>query len=291
MKERDIYLITLGLNLIYVILELTIGLWANSLALIADASHNISDMLSISIAWLGVWLTNRPKTDVRTYGFRRASLVTSMYIGISMVGAGTAIGWGGIDRLISGQHTSLSGLVLMGVASIGIAINLISAWLFQQKGKKTQDISDRALSMELFYDGIVSLLVVIGGLAITLFNWMWVDSALALLVSVFILWSAFRLVREVLNLLMDAVPTHINTIEVRDHLLAHPGVTGIHDLHVWAMSARHLSLTAHLTAPDGLSDESLKTLWHSLATQFGIDHSTIQVEKEGTLCPQKDVAI
>lgn len=272
------FAIGVSLNVIFIIVEVVAGLSVNSMALLADAGHNISDVFSLILAWGASYLTSRPTSKRRTYGLRKTSILASLTNAILLLIAIGAIAWEAVQRFADPQP--ISGGTVMWVAGIGVIINGITALLFM-KGRKN-DINIKGAYLHMAADAGVSAGVVLAGLAIILTGATWIDPVISLVIVLVIAIGTWGLLRDSLNLAMDAVPAGIDPDAVRKFLAAQPGVTDVHDLHIWGMSTTSTALTAHLVMPEGNSDDSfLSKLAEALHEQFQIDHPTFQVEQGG----------
>lgn len=274
------FAIGIALNLGYVALEAGYGLATKSLALLADAGHNLSDVLGLALAWGAAVLARRAPTTRRTYGWRRSSILAALGNAVLLLVAVGAIGWEAIQRLR--QPEPVVGTTVMIVAGIGIAVNAVTAMLFV-KGRE-HDINIQGAFLHMAADALVSVGVVGAGLLINATGLYWIDPATSLLVVALITWSTWGLLRQSLDMALDAVPPGLDLDEVRTYLLGFPGVTSVHDLHVWNMSTTETALTVHLVAPKGLCDADLQKLGEELHDRFSVEHPTIQVE-QGTASP------
>jgi cobalt-zinc-cadmium efflux system protein len=269
-----------ALNTAFVVVELVFGYLAQSLALISDAVHNLSDVAALLLAWGAVWLTQRLPTDRHTYGYRRASILAALAnAGLLFVAVG-GIAVEAIDRLR--QPAEVAGLTVVLVAGLGIVINGATALLFMRG--RDSDLNIRGAYLHMAADAGVSFGVVIAALVIMGTGWSWVDPAVSLAVAAVVLVSGWGLARDSVNLALDAVPRHIEFGEVRDYLGTLDGVAAIHDLHIWAMSTNETALTAHLVRPGGSDDEFLHHVCGELAHRFSIHHATLQIEADGSVC-------
>jgi cobalt-zinc-cadmium efflux system protein len=267
----------IGLNVIYIVIEVVYGLLVGSIALIADAGHNLSDVLGLFLAWGATYLAKTLPTRNRTYGLRKSTILAALFNAIILLIAVGAISIEAIRRLIN--PTQVHGVTMMIVAGIGVFINAATAYLFV-KGKGN-DINIRGAYLHMAADAGVSLGVVIAGLLIILTGWLWLDPAISLVIVIVITIGTWDLLRDSFLMSVDAVPKNINLKEVENHLKKIPGVKEIHDLHVWAMSTTETALTVHLVMPDSNpGDYFLKGICSDLYDKFGIGHSTIQVEKD-----------
>ncbi len=270
------FLLGIGLNLGFVVLEAGFGLWANSLALLADAGHNLGDVLGLVLAWGATYLAGRPPTRRRTYGLRRSSVLAALLNAVLLLVAVGGIAWEAVRRF--GHPEPVAGLIVVGVAAAGVAVNTATALLFV--AGRAHDLNVRAAFLHMVADAGVSAGVVVAGLLIRFTGWAWVDPAASLLVAAAIAVGTWGLFREALDLALDAVPAGIDPAAVEAFLAGLPGVAAVHDLHVWAMSTTETALTAHLVKPDGrLDDDLLARAAAGLRERFGIAHITIQLEQ------------
>ena len=268
------FAIGIGLNLAFVAVEIFFGLRANSSALLADAGHNASDVLSLVFAWTAAWLaTIRPRGKY-TYGLRKTTVLVSILNAMLLFGAVAFIAWDAIGKIRNPEP--VAGTQVMIVAGIGLIINAVTAMLFM-KGQK-EDLNIRGAFLHMAADASVSLGVLIAGLLIKLTGITLIDPVTSFLIIVVILWGTWRLFTDSLDLALDAVPKSISIDEVRDFLLTKEGVTDIHDLHIWAMSTTRVALTAHLIMPGGSDDNFIANLQKELEQEFRISHTTFQIE-------------
>ena len=273
-----------ALNVGYIIVEVIAGLTVHSLALLADAGHNISDVLSLLLAWCASYLSQTAPTKRHTYGLRGSSILASLANAIILLIAIGAIAWESIRRF--GEPTNVPGNTIMLVAAIGVLINGATALLFV-KGRE-RDLNIKGAFLHMAADTGVSAGVILAGLAINLTGAQWIDPTVSLLIVVVIAIGTWGLLRDSLSLSLDGVPREIDPTAVENYLLALPGVTKVHDLHIWAMSTTETALTAHLVKPDAeIDDALLARICDELHHRFGIGHATIQLEKGETLCRQE----
>lgn len=267
----------IALNLIYIAVEVIYGLLVSSMALIADAGHNLSDVLGLLLAWGATFLARTLPTRKRTYGLRKSTVLAALFNALILLIAVGAITIEAIRRLLNPEQ--VQGTVMMIVAGIGVIINAVTAWLFV-KGKE-KDLNIRGAYLHMAADAGVSLGVVAAGLLITLTGWLWLDPAISLVIVLVITIGTWDLLKDSFLMSVDAVPKGINVKEVEEHLKNIKGVTEVHDLHIWAMSTTEIALTVHLVMPDTIpADYFLKEICSDLHNKFGIGHSTIQVEKD-----------
>ncbi|ATY32876.1 cation diffusion facilitator family transporter [Sphingomonas psychrotolerans] len=271
-----------ALNIGFVAVEGAAGFLTDSVALLADAGHNLSDVLGLLVAWAGAELAKRPASKRFTYGFRGSSILAALTNSVLLLVAVGAIGWEAIQRFA--DPPAVPGKIVMIVAAVGIVVNLSTALLFA-RGRK-HDINIRGAYLHMATDAAVSVGVVIAGGLILLTGARWIDPAISLVIVAVILWSSWGLARESLTMALQAVPDGIDAEEVERALIALPGVVRVHDLHIWPMSTTEAALTAHLVMPGGHpGDAFLIDLQHRLAHEFRIDHTTVQIELgEGAEC-------
>jgi cobalt-zinc-cadmium efflux system protein len=264
-----------ALNLGFVVIEVIYGVFANSLALVADAGHNFGDVLGLVMAWAATVLARRVPSRTYTYGLRRGTILAALGNAMLLLVAVGAIAVEGVRRLIApGQ---VAGITVIVVAAIGIVINGLTAWLFAS-GRK-QDINLRAAFLHMAYDALVSVGVVVAGGVIVVTGWSRLDPIVSLAVAAVILFGTWRLLRDSVGMSLDAVPAGISPDDVAAFLKGQPGIVAIHDLHIWPMSTTETALTCHCLMPAGHpGDEFLVRLAHQLQGRFGIGHATIQVE-------------
>jgi cobalt-zinc-cadmium efflux system protein len=264
-----------ALNLGFVVVEGAAGFLTDSVALLADAGHNLSDVLGLLIAWGASELAKQPASKRFTYGLRGSSILAALANALLLLVAVGAITLEAVQRLANPPPIA-AGMV-MAVAAVGIVINLSTALLFA-RGRKG-DVNIRGAYVHMAADAAVSGAVVLGGGLILLTGSVWIDPVLSLVVVAVILWSTWGLLRDSLVMALDAVPPSIDPESVERALANLPGVTRVHDLHIWAMSTTEAALTAHLIMPAGHpGDDFLIDLQHRLAHDFAIEHTTVQIE-------------
>lgn len=263
------------LNVIFVVVEAVYGILSDSLALIADAGHNLSDVVSLLLAWGAAALATKAATDRRTYGYRKATVIASLASAVLLL---TALG--GIARDAVGRFFDprpVDGAMVILVAAVGVVINTLTALLFLKDRKR--DLNIKGAFLHMAADAAVSLGVVVAGLIILFKDWLWIDPTVSLIIVVVVLVGTWGLLRDSMNYAMDAVPEGIELPEIRDWLLSLERVIRIHDLHVWPLSTTEISLTVHLVVEShSLDNRFLNDLQRQLHDRFGIEHATIQVE-------------
>ncbi len=271
------FAIGIALNVVFVAIEAFYGWRVNSLALLADAGHNLSDVAGLVLAWGGA-LAGRLRPDARhTYGWRRASILAAFLNALLLLVAMGSLVWEAIHRL--GSPEPMEGLTIMAVAGVGIVVNTVTALMFMRGSKS--DLNLRGAFLHMAADALVSAgVVVAGGLALWL-GWNWIDPVMSLLIGVVIVVGTWSLFRQSLHLLFDGVPDSVDLHAVQETLLALPGVEHVHDLHVWAMDTAQTALTAHLVVPSGPPDDAFyRDAAAHLHQHFDIGHVTLQVNRE-----------
>ena len=273
------FIITIALNSVFVVAEFAYGLIANSTALMADAGHNLSDVLGLLLAWGAALLAKKAPNERYTYGLRSSSILAALANAMLLLVACGGIAWEAIQRFAA--PPVVAGLTVTLVAALGIVVNGLSAWLFV-KGSKG-DLNIRGAYLHMAADAAVSFGVVVAGIAMMFTGWYWLDPAISVVIVAVVLVGTWGLLRESVQLALSAVPPHIDVAAVADHLQQQPGVTGIHDLHIWGMSTTESALTAHLVMPRGYpGDTFMDDLAQTLKTRFAIAHSTLQIEQGTT---------
>lgn len=263
------------LNTAYVVAQVVFGLFANSVALLADAAHNLGDVLSLVLAWGAGVLVKRQPTGRFTYGLRKTSVLAALTNAVLLVFVTGAIAWEAVHRFL--HPSSVQGGTVVWVAALGILVNGGTAMLFF-RGRKS-DLNVRGAFMHMTADAVVSLGVVVAGIAIVFTDWTWLDPAVSLVISIVILWGTWDLLRDSVKMSLDAVPEGIHLHEVRNYLDGLDGVTEIHDLHIWPMSTTETALTVHLLMPSGHpGDAYITRICEDLRARFRISHTTVQIE-------------
>lgn len=265
-----------ALNTAYILLEGGVGFWTGSLALLSDASHNLSDVLGLLLAWGGHALAQVRPSERRTYGWRSSTILAALFNALALLFVTGGIAWEAVRRFF--EPSPVPGPTIMIVAAIGVLINTLTALLFL-RGRK-DDLNIRGAFLHMAADAGISVAVVLAGLGIRLTGWNWIDPATSLLIAAVILIGTWELFRESLDLAMQAVPKGIDPAQVQSALLELSGVTAVHDLHIWGMSTSEVALTVHLVKPAIENEDSLlHEAGHMLHERFRIAHVTIQVER------------
>lgn len=269
------FAVGIALNLIYVAAEAGYGLAAGSLALLADAGHNLGDVLGLALSWGAMLLGRRGPSGRFTYGLRSSSILAALANALILMVVTGGIAWEAIWRLA--HPVAVTGGTVAVVAAVGIAVNGTTALLFASG--RGRDLNLRSAFLHMAADALVTAGVVVAGVAIVLTGLPWLDPAVSLAVSAVIVWGSWDLVKQATSLALDAVPQGVDADAVRAHLLAVPGVTAIHDLHIWGMSTTETALTCHLVMPQGHpGDDALAHIARDLEERFRIQHTTLQIE-------------
>ncbi len=269
------FALAIGLNTAFVAIEFTYGFIANSTALMADAGHNLSDVLGLMLAWGAALLSKTAPTRRYTYGMRGSSILAALLNALLLMMACGAIGWEALQRFAN--PAPVAGATVAVVAAIGVAINGFSAWLFMAGSK--DDINIRGAYQHMAADAALSLGVVVSGLIIMATGWSWLDPAVSIAIVLLIVVSTWSLLSESVRMALAAVPENVDAAAVGAYLRSRPGVQDIHDLHIWAMSTTETALTAHLVMPGGYpGDADIDAIVAQLKSDYAIAHCTLQVE-------------
>lgn len=269
------FAVGVALNLAFVLAEAAAGVLSHSLALLADAGHNLGDVLGLLLAWGAAWLARRRPTLKRTYGYGRSSILAAVLNATILLIAVGGIAVEAVGRFY--RPEPIAGGTVMIVAAIGIAVNGFTAWLFTSGHR--HDLNIRGAFLHMVADAAVSGGVLVAALLIGLTGWLWLDPAASLVVAAVITVGTWQLLKDSINLALDAVPEHVDRDEVEAYLAGLPGVVEVHDLHIWGLSTSDTALTAHLVRPQGAADDALLAeMSQALRRQFGIGHATFQFE-------------
>ena len=272
------FIIGILLNSGFVVTEAVFGFFAHSLALLADAGHNLGDVVGLLMAWAASYLVKSAPTPRHTYGFRRSSILAALANAIILLAVTGALSWEAIRRLVHPEP--VVGMTMIWVAAIGVAINGATALMFM--AGRERDLNLKGAFLHMAADAAIALGVVIAGVVIHFTDWLWLDPVMTLVIGVLIAIGTWGLLRDSVNLSLDAVPAGIDSNAVEKYLGDLPGIAKVHDLHIWGMSTTETALTAHLVKPDGkLDDPLLDQIQHELHDRFGIEHMTVQLECGG----------
>ncbi|MBK8699619.1 MAG: cation transporter [Saprospiraceae bacterium] len=277
------FILGIVLNSLFVIVEAASGFYLNSMALLSDAGHNLGDVASLLLAMLAYRLAKMKPTSTFTYGYRKSTILVSLINAVVLFIAVGGIMWESMQRIQNPEI--INGKYMVWVASAGIVINTMTALLFF-KGKDG-DLNIKGAYLHMAADALVSLGVVIAGVVIIFTGWYWLDGVSGMLIAVVILWGTIGLLKDSLNLSMDAVPKGITLAEIDKQLKGVAGVTGIHHVHVWAISTTYNALTAHVVVPDETTMDELVTIKQEIRhrlSHMNIAHSTLEFERGGEVC-------
>lgn len=270
------FAIGIGLNLVFVVVEVVYGFLAHSMALVADAGHNLGDVLGLGLSWGAIVLAARPSSRRRTYGYRKASVLAALANAVLLIGSTALVVWESVQRLR--DPSPVHGATVIAVALAGVVVNGGSALLFL-RGKE-KDLNVRSSYLHLAGDAAISLGVALAGGLMLFTGWTAVDSIVSILVSLFVLGSAWKLLRHSVDHILDAVPEAIDLDAVERYLGSQAGVVGVHDLHVWPMSTTEIALTAHLVVRGSVDGAFFVRVAHELEEKFEIAHATLQAEPQ-----------
>jgi cobalt-zinc-cadmium efflux system protein len=278
-SQGRVFIMTIVLNMLFVIIEFAYGFITNSTALIADAGHNISDVLGLMLAWGAVILTRKAPSKRYTYGLRSTSIMAAVANAMLLLVACGAIAMEAIDRF--SQPPAVAGLTVSIVAAVGIVINGLSAWLLMRGSK--EDLNIRGAYLHMAADAAVSLAVVIAGVAMFYTGWFMIDPIISLVIVIVIVVGTWSLLRDSMQLALSAVPANIDALAIDAYLRQLAGVTEIHDLHIWGLSTTESALTVHLVMPNGHpGDNFMDEIVQTLEERFFVHHSTLQIEQGTT---------
>jgi len=273
--NRRRLLLTLFLALGYAGIELVGGLLTGSLALLADSLHMASDVAALALSLLAVWMAARPASGRRTFGNSRAEILAALANGLALAVVAIFITIHAVERFITPRDVAGEGVMV--VATGGLLINLIGLWILE--GGRSESLNVRGAWLHVLSDTLASVGVIIAGAGIWAFGWLWLDPAVSMIVSALVLLSAWHLIREALDVLMETAPAHLDPEEIRDALVDVQGVESVHCLHVWTIGSGEISLSSHLViAPERDAEGLLQHVRSTLTERFAIDHTTIQIE-------------
>lgn len=269
------FAIAVTLTLVYTVSEAGYAFYANSLSLLADAVHNLGDVLGLVLAWIANWLLTIPARKRYSYGFKRTTIIAALANAFILVATSAVIAYESVYKFF--HMTAVNETVVIVVGIIGVFVNIGASLLFMRGAK--DDINIKGAFLHLMADALILVGVVVSAIIIRYTNWHWVDPAMGLLIVGIVLWGTWELLRDSVILLLDAIPHYIDHTGVKDYLDSLPGVKAVHDLHIWGLSTREVALTAHLIMPEKpLTDAEYKKINDTLHNQFKISHATLQVE-------------
>jgi cobalt-zinc-cadmium efflux system protein len=276
------FAIAVILNTLFVVIEAVYGVLSGSLALIADAGHNLSDVMGLIMAWVASWLASKAATYSKTYGLKKTTILAALFNALILIAAVGGITWEAIQRLTG--PADVAGLTVVVVAGIGVLINGATMMLFL-KGQKG-DINIRGAFLHMAADTAVSVGVVISGVILMFTSLTWIDPVVSLIIAAVIFLGTWQLLKDSVNLAVDAVPKGIDLSAVHECLENFPGVQSAHHLHIWALSTTENALTVHLVKPNPVGDDQvINDVSAMLSKQFNIQHTTIQWERDNSQCP------
>ncbi|MBI4917570.1 MAG: cation transporter [Acidobacteria bacterium] len=265
----------------YMAAEVVGGLLSNSLALLADATHMLSDVAALSLSLFAVWFARRPPTARRTYGYHRVEILATLLNAATLLATAVFIFLEALRRFAA--PPAVNGTLMTVIATGGLAVNL--AMLAVLRGGRETSLNLRGAWLHVLTDTLGSVQAIAAGALLMAFGWRWVDPLASLLISLLVLYSGWGLLREATAILMESVPADIELEDVREAILAVPGIEGLHDLHVWTITTGFVALSAHVTVRDGDQAEVLAAARQCVHARFGISHSTIQVEQAAVASP------
>ncbi len=269
--------LSLGITFLFVIVEVFAGLWSNSLALLTDAAHNFGDVVALGLSWFAILIAARPAHARRTFGYHRIGILVALFNAVSLIVISLGIFYEAWQRF--SQPAEVGSITLIGVGTLAFFVNLFTAWLVKEGSQN--DINMRSAFLHLIGDVFSTLGAVVAGIAILFTGWNWLDPLVSVLISVFILWNAWLILRQALSILIESTPKDINVSTLLSDLQAIPGVQSIHDLHIWAITENMRMISAHIvTADQPLSaavalQRDIRAMLHE---RYHIEHATLQLE-------------
>ena len=276
--SRSRLAIVLALVATYMVAEVVGGLLSNSLALLADAGHMLSDAGALALSLFAMWIAERPPTPKHSYGYYRTEILAALVNGATLVAISILIFVEAWERFR--EPPEVQGALMMGIATGGLVVNLLGLWLLN--AGRGNNLNVRGAWLHVLSDALGSVGAILGGFLIWTFGWAWADPVVSVLIGILVILSSWNLLKETVAVLMESAPAHLDVDRVRDTMAGVPGVTAVHDLHVWSITSGMVSLSAHVRVAENTDrDAALTTIRLRLHEAFGIDHSTIQVEREG----------
>jgi len=267
--------VVLVLTAIYMIAEMLGGWWTGSLALLADAGHMLTDVAALVLALIAVWFGSRPATSSKTFGYYRLEIIAALVNGVALIVISLLIFYGAYKRWLAPPFVRSGPMIVL--AAGGLLVNLVSAWILHRDDEI--DLNLRGVWLHVMGDALGSVAAIMAGILMALFGWYTADPLFGIIISLLIIWSSIRLIREATNVLLEGTPAHINLAAVEDAILNTEGVDDVHDLHVWTITSGREALSAHVIHAHSISQpDLLKELRIKLQVRFGVDHLTIQME-------------
>ena len=274
-RNRRRLAITLGLVTAYMVAEVVGGIVTNSLALLADAGHMLSDAAALALSLFAIWIAQKPATPTHTYGYYRTEILAALINGATLVAISFYVFYEAYERL--GEPPEVQGGLMMVIALGGLAINLIGLWILN--AGRDESLNVRGAWLHVLTDALGSVGAIIAGALIWAFGWNWADPAASVLIGILVLYSSWALLKETVAVLMEGAPGNVNVDEVRESIRAVPGVLAVHDLHIWTITSGMVAMSSHVVVADGHYGQAiLKEIRKPLHDRFGIDHCTIQLE-------------
>lgn len=281
------FIVGIFLNMAFVIIEVIAGIWQNSMALLSDAGHNLADVGALALSLFAFKMLKVKSNEKYTYGYRKTSILVSLLNAVILLISIGIIVFEAIQRLVHPQP--VQGLTISIIAAIGIVINFISAQMFFKT--KEHDINVKSAYLHLMSDAVISLGIVVAGIAIYYSKWFWLDPAISIVIAIIILVSTWQLLRDSLRLSLDGVPANIGLAEVKKAGMKINGIKDIHHIHIWAMSTTENALTAHIILSSGINyeqEQKIKGELKHLLEHENIHHVTLETERENEPCETKD---
>ena len=272
------FALAIALNLAFTLIQASYAFYAHSMSLLADAGHNLGDVLGLSISAIAMWLLARKATDKYSYGFKRTTILAALINALILLSAIAIILTESIHKLFDPQVVNEKVVII--VALVGIVVNGGTALLFM---RGHDDLNVRAAFLHLLSDALVSFGVVVTGALLLWTHWWWLDPVVGILIAITIFLGTWRLLRQSMDMILDAVPHNIDRPSIERYLLSEPNIIAIHDLHIWGLSTKETALTAHLLVAEQpvFTDAQLHKMHHELEHHFKIKHSTLQIEHQG----------
>ena len=283
---NGVFILSIVLNLAFVLVETGVGIWSGSLGLLSDAGHNLSDVFSLLLALVAFRLSTSHATKRFTYGYRKSSVLISLLNAIILLVAVGVILVESVHKLLDLSNFCVNGSAISWTAGVGILVNGFTAWLLMKQQK--HDVNTRGAFLHMLADTLVSVGVVISGIVISLTGWHWIDPVIGIIIAIIILISTWELLSESLRLSIDAVPESIDPDEILSEMKEVPGVADIHHLHIWPISTTQIALTAHVALEDPATMSQTIPAIKAHLKEHGIGHSTLEVEAAGAPCPDHD---
>lgn len=272
---NNAFAIAVTITLLYTGTEFVYGFIANSMSLLADAAHNLGDVLGLVLSWIANWLLSKPARKRYSYGFKRTTIIAALANAFILIATSALIAYESVYKLIHLRDVNENIVIVIGV--LGIVVNIGCSLLFMRGAKS--DLNIRSAFWHLLADGMILVGVVISAIIISYTGWLWVDPVVGLIIVAIVLYGTWGLMRDSVHLILDGIPHYIDHMGVKSYLHSIPGVAAVHDLHIWGLSTREVALTAHLVMPKhALSDSDHQRINHELHEKFNINHITLQVE-------------